>query len=401
MRRLLLFTLLVPGALFALDFGIVLHQNPLFGTPEISGDGLVEYSAFVLPWVSATLGEKAEFYASGGLGIRYGRLDWNAGGREWGSLPEIGRLQLTFRPGSDLGLELGRFIFSDPLDLVFSGPFDGLGAIWNTGGTRLKAGAFYTGLLSKRTGYIVMNNTDLADYHDGEVYFASRRLAFALNWEAPSFLDTRSQVDLGALAQFDLNDTADTLHSQYFMARWRRSLGRGWYADLGAALAVEERNGEGGFGFAFSLAPFWVPAARPRDRLFFNARLSSGNQEGGIRSFKPVTTKAQGRVLRARFSGLSLVELGYTALLFPNLEGEAAAAYFFRTDRETFYDADLDFDSGDAALGGEIFTRLSWAPGSWCGVNLGFGVFIPQRGGAYQTQAEVKWRLETGLTLSF
>jgi hypothetical protein len=402
MRRILLFALLAPSALLgALDFGIVLHQNPLFGTPEIPGDGFVEYSAFALPWISLPLGEGAELYASAGLGISYGRVDLDDQGREWAALPEIGRLELSFRPGEDFGLELGRLALSDPLGLAYSGLFDGLGATWNLGGTRLKAGAFYTGLLSKKTDHIVMTNSDVADYHDGDVYFASRRLALALNWEVPSLLDTRNQVDLGALAQFDLNYTDDTLHSQYLLTRWRRSLGGGWYADLGTVLEFEERNGERGLGWALSLAPFWVPAGRPRDRLFFNARFASGNWSYGVQSFKPLTAEAQGRVLRARFSALSLLELGYTALLLPKLEGEAVAAYFFRNDRETFYDQDLDADSVNNPLGGELFARLSWAPGSWCAVNLGCGVFLPQRGGAYTDRAEVKWRLETGLTLSF
>jgi hypothetical protein len=394
--------LLLPGFAGALDFGLVIQQGPFLGTPEIPGDGVIEYTAFVLPWVSVPLGERAEFYASGGLRVSYERLDRDDSGRNWGFLPEIGRLEFLFRPGTDLGLELGRFVFSDPLGFVCSGLFDGLGAVWDTGGTRFRAGAFYTGLLSKRTDYILMSNSDAADYHNGDRYFASRRLVFALNWEAPSFLDTRNQVDLGVLAQVDLNNSNNAggaLHSQYFLVRWRRSLGKGWYTDLGAVLEAEERNGRGGCGYALSLAPFWVPAGRPRDRLFFNARFSSGNGDGGLRSFKPLTTEAQGRVLRTRFSALSLVELGYTALLLPKLEGEAGAAYFFRTDRETYYDLDLNSDS--AALGTELFTRLGWAPGSWCSVDLGFGVFLPQRGEAYGAGAEIKWRLEIGLTLSF
>jgi hypothetical protein len=402
-RRALFFALLVPGTLFALDFGLLIRQNPLFGTPEVPGDGFAEYSASALPWASVPLGEGAELYASAGLGIRYNRFDWQDEGREWSFLPEIGRLELSLRPSPDLGLELGRFAFSDPSSggLVFSSLFDGIGTVWNTGGTRLKAGAFYTGLLYKKSAYIIMTNSDLADYHKGDVYFASRRLAFALNWEAASFLDTRSQVDLGVLAQIDLNDTEDTLHSQYLLARWRRSLGRGWYADLGTILEVEERNRKEGLGFALYLSPFLVPAGRPGDRLFFNARFASGNWNDTMRSFKPVTAGAQGRILRARFSALSLLELGYSALLFPRLEGEAAAAYFFRTDRETYYDHDMDSSSRSPALGGEISARLTWTPASWCGASLGFGVFLPQTGRAYEGGAETKWLLDAGLTLSF
>jgi hypothetical protein len=400
-RILFLACLVLPGLAGALDFGLVLYQRPLFGTPETAGDGFVEYAASVLPWVSVPLGERAEFYASGGLGIRRERLDREDEGRGWGFIPELGRFELSFRPGADLGLELGRLSFSDPLGLVCSGLIDGLGAVWNLAGTRLRAGVFYTGLLYKKSGYILMSNPDLEEYHDGGVYFASRRLVCALAWEAPSLLDTRSQADLGILAQTDLNGGDDTLHSQYLLARWRRSLGRGWYADLGAVLEAEEREGRGGFGCALSLAPFWVPAARPYDRLFFNARFASGNWNRDARSFKPLSAGAQGRVLRARFSALALAELGYTARLFPALEGEAGAAYIFRTDRETYRDPNLDAGSRASALGGELFARLSWAPEFWCGLSAEGGVFLPQPGGAYRARAEPVWRLDTSLTLSF
>jgi hypothetical protein len=402
MGRIFFFAcLLLPGFAFALDFGIVIYQNPFFGTPEISGDDVVEYTGFILPWVSVFLREDTEIYVSGGLRPKYERFDLNDDGREWGFIPDIGRFELSFLPGTNLSLHLGRFAFSDSLGFVFSGLFDGFGATWNIGGTRLKTGAFYTGLLYKKADYIIMSNSDLTNYYDGDVYFASRRLAFAVNWEATSFLDTRNQLDLGALAQFDLNDSSDTLHSQYLLIRWRRSLGRGWYTDIGTVFDIEERNDEGGIGFAFSLTPFLVPPRRPYDRLFFNARFSSGNWSDRVRSFKPVTTEAQGQILRTKISGLSLLELGYTIRLFPKLEGEAVAGYFFRTDRETFYDPDLDSGSGAAVLGGELFACLRWAPESWCSVGLGLGFFLPQTGGAYKSQAENKWHLETSLALSF
>jgi hypothetical protein len=171
--------------------------------------------------------------------------------------------------------------------------------------------------------------------------------------------------------------------------------------ETGAVLDIEERNNEPGFGFALSLAPFWVPAGRPYDRLFFNTRLASGNWGGGVRSFKPISTEAQGRILRTRFSALSLLELGYNVRLHQKVEAEAAATYFFRTDRETFQDWDLNSASNSATLGGELYAGLTWAPESWCNINAGFGIFLPGLGRAYQPQADPKWRLETGLTLSF
>jgi hypothetical protein len=385
----------------ALDFGLVIHQAPLLGTPEISGDGVVEYGGLFLPWVSSSLGENIDFYASAGLRMQYERRDLAAAGREWAFLPEIGRFELIFRPLPDLSVEIGRFAFSEPLGFVLSGLFDGVGSALSIGGTQIRAGAFYTGLLYKKTGYIVMDNTDLENYHDRDSYFASRRFILAVNWESPSFLDTPNHLDLGAVAQFDLGDDSDAVHSQYLLARWSRSLGKGLYMDAGAVLDIEERNGEPGFGFALSLSPFWVPPERPYDRLFFNARLASGNWGERLRSFKPVSTEVQGRVLRARLSALSLLELGYILRLRQKVELETTAAYFFRTDRETFDDQDLNSASASAALGGEVFAGLIWAPESWCNVNIGLGVFLPGLGGAYLRQADPKWRLETGLTLSF
>jgi hypothetical protein len=386
--------------LFAADYGVAVSSQSVLRSEEGGEKGVVEWTGRLLPWFSSPLGDNADMFLSGGLMLRLERGEWEA-------LPDVGRFELALRPLPDLGLELGRFTFSEPLGFVLSGMFDGLSASWNLGGSRLRAGAFYTGLLYKKNGYIIMNGSDLANHYDRDKYFASRRLVFALDWRHPSFLDSRNQLDLALLAQTDLNDTADELNTQYVLAQWSRPLGGGWYMRLGAALDIEQRDRDGdggvdpGAGFAFSFAPFWVPAKRPGDRLFFDARLSSGNWNGAIRSFKPISVEAQGRVLRTRFSGLSWVEMGYSALLHRNVEAEIAAAYFFRTDREIFYDLDFYQDSDSPNLGGELHGELFWAPESFCKFNLGGGFFAPSPYGAYDVGAPLKWRVSTGFLFSF
>jgi hypothetical protein len=381
---------------FALDYGLVLNQVPVAHNEENEDDGLFDYTGIIRPWISGPLGDNGGFYFSGGLTALYEK-------EEWAFLPDVSRFEIEYRPLPNLSLVAGRFSFSDPLGCVCSGLFDGLGAVWDIRGTRFRLGAFYTGLLYKKTDHILMTSSDISAFHDRDEYFASRRLVFALNWEAPSFLDSRSNFDFGLLAQIDLNDSqrpdTTTLHSQYVLARWTRSLGRGWYAEAGLTASHETAEGKSGFGFAFSLSPFWVPPSRPADRLFFNFRVSSGNWNDTVRAFKPITTEAQGEVLRTGLSGISWAQTGYAMRIHPNIQGEISAAWFFRTDRETFVDTDLNGNSDSYSLGGEIAAGLNWVPESWVGLNLGGGVFIPQLNGAYNSGA-VKWRVAAGLLLS-
>jgi hypothetical protein len=381
---------------FTLDFGLVLNQLPLVRGGEAGED--FDYSLMARPWLSSPLGGKADLYLSGGLNAEYGE--------EWAFLPDISRFEITLRPLSSLSVELGRFTVTEPLGFVFSGLFDGLGAAWDIGGTRLGAGAFYTGLLYKKTAGITMTPNDGAAYYDKEVYFASRRTVLSLNWGIPALFNSRNSLELSALAQMDLNGTEYTLHSQYILVKWSRPLGRGWYMDTGAAVMIEEARIEGGddriaAGFALSLDPFWIPGRRPGDRLSFAFRMASGNLNDTLRAFRPITTKAQGNVLEGLFSGLAFAQAAYRLGLPKNLQGELSAAWFFRTDGETFVDRGLKAGSGSPSLGGEAYAALSWVPASWCSFTLGGGAFIPHTGAAYDAEAGLKWRAAAGLVLSF
>ncbi|MDR2109764.1 MAG: hypothetical protein LBP32_00490 [Spirochaetaceae bacterium] len=392
----LLFCIGIQG--FALDYGVALNQFPLVRSGGSEGEGDFDYSLMVRPWLSSPLGEKADLYLSGGFSAEYGE--------EWAFLPDVSRFEISLRPLPNLGIEAGRFNFTEALGFVFSGLFDGLGAAWDIGGTRLEAGAFYTGLLYKKTAGITMTPQDGAAYSDKEVYFASRRVVLALNWRIPALFDSRNSLDLSALAQIDLNDTEYALHSQYILAKWSRPLGGGWYMDMGAAAMVEEVRVEGGddksaAGFALSLEPFWVPRKRPGDRLSFTFRMASGNRNDTLRAFRPLTTQAQGKVLEGLFSGLAWAQAAYRLGLPKNLRGELSAAWFFRTDRETYAGPGLKAGSSSPSLGGEAYASLSWVPASWCSLTLGGGVFVPHSGGAYDAEAALTWRAAAGLVLSF
>jgi hypothetical protein len=81
-------------------------------------------------------------------------------------------------------------------------------------------------LLYKDTADIYMTANDLADYEKeldyndfGNTYFASRRVLAAAGWEIPALGDNSHGLFLQGIAQFDLNDRDQKLHTQYLSLR--------------------------------------------------------------------------------------------------------------------------------------------------------------------------------------
>jgi hypothetical protein len=275
------------------------------------------------------------------------------------------------------------------------------------GKTRLSAGAFYTGLLYKKTAYIVMSPGDYTDYYDGDVYFASRRLVISAGWEIPALFNTEGKLDAGLVAQFDLNKPDDQLegdgkiHSQYALAKFTLPFLDYYNAEFGALLGMTEEDQEPGFCFAFSGGLAWLLPGGVNDRLSLNMALSSGSWSDAARAFHPINTITQGKVLRPNLSGLALVEGAYAVRLRQFLSADLQAAYFFRTDAHTYDDPDLDGASRSPLLGGEISGGLTWAPVSDISASLGGGVFFPRLGKSFATDASPRWRISLETIISF
>jgi hypothetical protein len=405
--------LLGAGPAFSQDYGLMIRSLPVF----TNGDkpyGNFEYTGAAVPWFSAPLGEQGELYLSGGISAEYSDEAWRV-------VPEVYRFEILYRFGSGLRLEAGRLPYREPLNLAMNGLFDGLALSFDLGKTRLSAGAFYTGLLYKKTAYIVMTPGDYADYYDRDHYFASRRLAFSLGWEIPGLFNTDGAIDLGITGQFDLNEPEDRpenqidqsdqtgridgdgkIHSQYALVKFTLPFLNSFNAELGTLLEIiEERDRSPGFCFALSGGLAWLPPGGMNDRLSLNMVLSSGRWNDTVRAFLPINTIAQGKVLRPKVSGLALGELGYTARLHNSLSAEIQAAYFFRTDSHTYDDPDLDGTSLSPLLGGEAYGGLTWAPVSDVSFTLGGGAFFSQWGKAFVPGTAVRWRVSLETILSF
>ncbi|MCL2127196.1 MAG: hypothetical protein FWH38_02980 [Treponema sp.] len=377
----LLFT--VGSALFAQDFGLLISQTAVFTDMDYAG-----YTAMAIPWFAAPLGESADMYLSAGMGAEYEY-------ERWKPLPEVYRFELVYNPSAGLSFSLGRLSFRESLGWVMSGLFDGISAAANTGGGQLNAGVFYTGLLYKKSALISMSRQDLSDYYDDDVYFASRRLAAGVNWEKTSVFDSQGSLWLSGVCQFDLNDSDAGIHSQYLAAKFAAPLSGILNGECGACVEVAEETGiQPRAAFAFSAAAQWQNLGSLQDMLVLGGRFSSGDWNDAVTVFSPVTGEAQGRVLRPVLTGIAIAEAAYTARLHRTLYGEIFTAYLFRTDTVTYGAAGMDLSSGSPLLGGEFYLGLAWAPFTDLVFNLGGGVFLPQRGKAFEDDAKIKYRVE-------
>jgi hypothetical protein len=386
------------GAAFSQDYGLSLRSLPVLTNGEDPYE--LEYTATLIPWFAAPLGDGGDIYLSGGISAEYADEDWKP-------VVEPYRFEAAWRFASGLRFAAGRFAYREPLNLVMNGLFDGFLLDAALGRTRFSAGAFYTGLLYKKTAYITMTPGDYEDYYDRDHYFSSRRLVFVLGWEIPGLFDMEAELELGLIAQFDLNEPDDQIegdgkiHSQYAPVKLTLPFLDYFSAELGVIPGMIEGDGDSGVFFAFSGFLVWLPPGGLNDRLSLGAAFSSGARGDTVKAFLPINTIAQGKVLRPNISGLARAEGVYTARLYQSLSAEVSAAYFFRTDSYTYSDAELDADSLSPLLGGEVYGGLVWAPVSDISFSLGGGAFFPKLGKSFVDGASPRWRVSLETILSF
>ncbi|MDR2370372.1 MAG: hypothetical protein LBD71_02730, partial [Treponema sp.] len=256
---LVLMCILASARLSAWDIGFLFSQKPLF---EGAGGSSFSHNGGLSSWFQTPLGERADLYLSAGILMEY---DEQYAGK-WKFLPEIYRFQAIVRPAGNFSLTIGRLQFSDPTAYVARGLFDGISASWDAGETGLTLGAFYTGLLYKKTANITMTAPDLKDYNTElsaqkpSSYFAPRRAAAAVNWDVPGLFVSRGEFKAGGVFQFDCTNAAETLHSQYLSLTYRLPLANQFTLDAGGVFEIMERSGKGaGLGFAADAGFGWMP----------------------------------------------------------------------------------------------------------------------------------------------
>jgi hypothetical protein len=379
----------IGAAAFSADFGVLLNQ-----VPQLENGGkntTFSWTATLVPRFSAPLGERSSLYLSAGLNAKY------QNDNEWQWIPELYRFEALFVTPSRAEWRIGRSEFRDPLGFIANGLFDGLSAAVHGEKGTIRAGAWYTGFLYKRNAVITMTTAEQAAYDrpvkDPESYFAPARAVVNLGWERAGLLAEEDVFSLGLLGQFDLRqdrESGPAYHSQYLILTYGRSWNR-FGTEFGGTAELVEAN-DTAVGLAAYLSLNWMFGRA--GRLGFAVRWASGNHGGVLTAFTPITTELQGRVLKAKLSGLMVFEADYGVRLARPLSAELSVLYALRTDRETFSAVK---ESSSYLLGAELSGRLVWVPVSDISCILGGGVFLPQ--GAYSSSA-LQWQVSLGVVIS-
>jgi hypothetical protein len=388
----------------AADFGLILAPSGGYAS-GIGTEGF-NFSGSLSPWVSAAIGEEANFYFSGKImfkGFEYGEKAWT-----WPPLVELDRVELSFRPARTVYLTLGRQQFRDNAGMISAGTFDGLAGNFGLGRLRLSGGVFYSGWLYKETVEILLTQLDRTNYSKPldygdffNTYFASRRMILSLTGDFPDF-SSRSSLSLCALGQFDLNDYSGTetgLHTQYLEARYGIEPLDPLRFTVTLVGELAESKGstvQGGLAAAFGLD--WEVPGSLTDLFSLELRWGSGAVSEYIGPFRPVNGIAQGQVFTPTLSGTMNTRASYTARLHRTLSLNTAGVLFWRTDVETLRDMELDSASTERFLGTELYGRLIWAPQSVMQLNAGGGLFFP--GGAFVEGTPLRWSVNMSLVLS-
>jgi hypothetical protein len=387
------------AAAFAADFGVVLGTEGEY-TGAMSPEGF-SVAAYASPWISAALNETINFHASGKLIYGYAEAKDPPGNLFF----ELERTELNWHPASLLYIALGRQRFRDTLGMTVSGLFDGAAGSVNFGVGRVSLGAFYTGLLYKETAKIIMTPNDLQNYQksfaldDLAAYFASRRVLLALTGEFPA-LTPRTALTVQGLAQFDVNDTPDTLHTQYLEIRFTAEPLEPLHLEAGVLGELLQGGDEVRGSAAASAGVDWEVPGALSDLLSAKFLWTGGKTGDTGSSFVPVGGVGSGRIFDPGLGALMSAGLSYQALVLAGFSAEAGGAYFIRTDLGTLEDADLDEESDSRLLGGELFGSLIWAPDPALRLNLGGGAFFPGWGGAFRPDTPARWKANLGLIVS-
>ena len=391
---------ILPAALSALDFSLLVDQNlGVSGGADSGAEGTaVDYQAGITPRLSGLLGSSGEFTVSAGVtAVTEG--DFNL-------IPELLRTEVSLRLGG-AKITAGRMQYTAPFAGIADGLYDGFQFGYDTALGTFSAGAWYTGLLYKKKANITMTEKDnqsfstVLDYDDfAGTYFASRRAVASLGWEHPAIAEL-VRAKFAVIAQFDLNDKTEYLNSQYITIKAGVPV-KQFMFEAGGVMELAETGAGSGFnvGLAGELGVFWTLHTAFASRLSLTGYFSSADSGDSLAAFTPISAKTYGAVLEAGPSGISALSLDYTARLHKTFSAGISSMYFIRSDFVTYTGYPLDGEAKDKyLLGNEFFARLIWSPVSDIQINLGAGVFVPAMGNAAKDKDPL-WRIKLAAVIS-
>ncbi|MDR2258679.1 MAG: hypothetical protein LBE14_05975 [Treponema sp.] len=388
----------IAGALFSLDYGGVVSQDLKLENSGLDKSNVdTGYGLKLTPWASLVLPNNLFLYLSASFTGQY-ELE------EWKPLFEADRFELTWRPRPNIFAEAGRFFYSDPLEIVAAGLFDGAAVSLGLGDNRLSLGAFYTGLLYKKTANIIMTSRDALDYAEADYYWAPPRFFMSALYTKPGFISWRDTLTAGLIVQFDLRNEEDAkLHTQYAMVQYLWNPLDTLTFNLGGVFGLTHAGGGREYNYALTLKGDWALPTKMNDQFSLRFRYASGLADNNDAQgpFTPITTVSQSGVFSAGFSGLMALSGVFTLRPLEELSIVKETNFLMRTDLATFTAEGLDPGSESHLLGLEIVLSLIWTPLSDVGLTAGGGVFLPLPESAFYSDTPPKWKISLGAILSF
>ena len=390
--------LLFPSVLGAANFSFITNQYAEAGNQDAGESKFNEYRADFLPGFSMLLGDTGDFNLSAKISII--RQD------ELFLVPELQRAEFTWRWGN-VGLSVGRMNYTDPLGFIASGLFDGVRFEHNSKAGVFSVGAWYTGLLYKKTAYIIMKPEEQKAYNipvdlsDPDTYFASRRLLASVDWEHLSVAQLL-RLNAAITAQVDLSKDAneEKYNSQYVTLKAVIPV-NSFTFELGGSLEIAEAE-DISVGLAGDLGIFWKLPTSFSSRFSLTGHFNSGKTESIVKNFVPLTNKPYGDIFKVKFSGITILGMSYSALFVPAFGITLNTSHFLRNDLETYKGYPLNTEKRDTYgvfLGTEFFAQLVWSTSSDLQVNLEGGVFFPSLGNAAPDE-KPRWRADISLVFA-
>jgi len=412
--------LLLPAVLGAVDFSLIVNQYAETGNQNtITEDGepkFNEYRTDILPGFSLLLGDKGDFNLSAKISFV-----WQNEFEDYFWMPELLNTEFSLRL-NNMKIRAGRMNYSDPLGFIASGLFDGIQFEHNSNAGVFNIGAWYTGLLYKKTAYVIMkpeeqtifsNDVDLSDF---DTYFAPKHFFASLDWEHLSVAQIMS-LSAAITAQVDLSDyeSEEKYHSQYVTLKavipvniFTFELGGIFELAENIKETEDEEDKPVTTAFAGDLGIFLKLPTSYSSRLSLTGRFSSGNTEnsdkfGGIvKNFVPLTNKFYGDIFKVKFSGVTILGMSYSALFVPTFGMTLNVSHFMRNDFITYTGYPLDPEKKDTYgifLGTEFFAQFVWSLTSDLQINLEGGVFFPSLGNAAPDE-KPQWRADLSIVLA-
>ena len=345
-----------------------------------------------------------------------------------------------------LQFTVGRLLLSDFTSLVVSHEADGVFLDIELPTVSVNVSAGYTGLVTKGASTIELSKSDLNDYADSDVNFASPRL---VELAQVAFLGLPGQrISLSAILQQDLrggpldaaNGSAETLvkegsttleptlggrvETQYFGAGMSGSISGKLYYDVFSYLETGEelffKNGSyenlsffgllAGGGVRVPLPGFLSSSVATRVYYASGDANASTVIEGATQSFSiftPISRPLLDNVFSPQLSNLIVVEASFTVKPLSNLgaglpqrlQTVLQADAYFRPTTGPISEPGIPSSSTSNYLGTEADLSINFNPLSDLGFSVWGGTFFP--GSAFGSGAKVQYKTGLDATLTF